>query len=83
MTTPPSYMEATQPAPTQHTEMTDSELDMFFNDLTECLGPQFTDASTAAAYGETILLSVYDVCTRRDKHFVLYSRQPLTNMLCL
>ena len=63
--------------------MSDSELAALFDDLAECLGQDYIEASTtAAAHGETLLLSVYDACTRPDKHFVLYSRQPLTNMLC-
>ena len=50
--------------------MSDSELAALFDDLADVLASVMP--STAAAYGEPILPSVYDVYSWTDKHFVLY-----------
>ena len=55
--------------------MSDADLAALFDDLVEVLGEDY--ANIAAANGETILPSVYDVCTRKT----FCTRQSLTNML--
>ncbi len=55
--------------------MSDAELAALFDELADCLGEDYTNI--AAANGETILPSVYDVCTRKT----FCTRQCLTNLI--
>ena len=43
-------------------QMTDSELATLFDDLAQCLGPDYIEAPTITDHGELILLSASNRC---------------------